>query len=123
MDILLGPVVIHDARAVDVRAVALGGGDAHARRDLDANLGGGVRDHECLLQVGIANQRIHVTIGAVHGESSADANLCSGVPRIHGMLGRRAAHGDRAEEIRGGKGSGDHGRRLPIRFIFHCHIV
>ena len=120
MDVLLCPIVIHHARAKDIRAVALGGADAHACRRFDARLGCGIRDRLHLLNIGISQQGIHIPRGVVHGESAADAHLGRGAVRPQRVLSDRAAEGDGTEDIRRGKGDGFH---VSSCGIFHHHVI
>ena len=94
MDILVCLVEIHHARAADVRAVALIDVESHTGRHFDTGLGGGVGDRLHLFQLGVANQRVHVAAGFVHGEGAADTRLAGSRVLFHGMFNIRAAQGD-----------------------------
>ncbi len=122
LNILFCSIVIHYARAVDIRAISFGGADAHTRRNFNAHLSGRVRDHKCHRQVGIPNQGIHISIHTIHGESTANAHLCPGVTRIHGVLNIGAAQGNGAEEIRSRQGDSCH-RCRSSSLIFHRHVI
>ena len=118
MDVLHSFIVIHHARAGDARAAAAVAARSHARSDLNADLGSLVREIRYLIDLGIAQQGIHVPGGAVHGEGAADAHLGRGAV-LHSILGARAAEGDGAEEIRGGKVNGAYA----VVPVFHRHVI
>ena len=106
MHVLLCPVVINHPGSGHIRAAALGRAEAHARRHFDADLGSRVGKESRLLNRGITYKRIHVPIGAVHGEGAANAHLGLGA-RFQGVFDARTAQGDGAEEIRSGGGDGN----------------
>ena len=118
MDILFGFVVVHHTCTGHIGARALGDADSHACRHFDASLGGGIRDRLHLLQCGIPQNGIHITVGAVHGEGTANGHLGIGTALFQGMFDIRAAQSDGTEEIRSRKGNGFHCGRVH-RLIFH----
>ena len=122
LNILFCSIVIHYARAVNVRAISLGGADAHACRHFKAHLGGRVGHHKCHRHICIPNQRIYIPIHTVHGESPANTHLGRGIIRFHGMLDIRAAQGNGAEEIRSRQGDSCH-RCRSSSLIFHRHVI
>ena len=123
MDILLGFVVIHNARAVDTHAEAIASAGSHTRRHFNADLRGRVGDQKRHRKICIPYQGIHIPFGTVHGKGCANAHFCSGFAIVHLVLDARSAEGDGTQEIRSGKRSGKHRRRLILRPAFHRYVI
>ena len=121
MNILFGLIVINDTGAGDIRAVAARSADPQTGRHFNADLGGRVRNDERQRNICIPHHRIHIPLGAAHGEGAADSHFGSGVSFFQLVLDTRAAERNGTEEIRSGKGNDS--RRNSFRYALYRYVI